>query len=70
MWTSGSRLCADRNTRLVSVEREAKSGDTAVIDFEGFKDGVPFEGGKGENYQPGAGLRHALCPALRSRSSA
>ena len=41
---------ADRNTRLVSVEREAKSGDTAVIDFEGFKDGVPFEGGKGTNH--------------------
>ena len=32
------------------MEREAKSGDTAVIDFEGFKDGVPFEGGKGENF--------------------
>ena len=41
---------AERNSRLVSVEREAKSGDTAVIDFEGFKDGVPFEGGKGENF--------------------
>ena len=40
----------DRNTRLVSVEREAQNGDTAVIDFEGFLDGVPFEGGKGENY--------------------
>ncbi|MBO7517853.1 MAG: hypothetical protein J6T31_01940, partial [Methanobrevibacter sp.] len=25
-------------------------GDIAVIDFEGFKDGVPFSGGKGENY--------------------
>lgn len=40
----------DRASRLVSVEREAKAGDTAVIDFEGFKDGVPFEGGKGENF--------------------
>ena len=40
----------DRASRLVSVERKAKKGDTAVIDFEGFKDGVPFEGGKGENY--------------------
>ena len=40
----------DRNTRLVSVEREAKDGDTVVIDFEGFLEGVPFEGGKGENY--------------------
>ncbi len=26
------------------------AGDTAIIDFEGFKDEVPFEGGKGENY--------------------
>ena len=42
---------ADRNTRLVSVEREAKSGDTAVIDFEGFLNGVPFKGGKGEKYE-------------------
>ena len=44
------KALADRNTRLVSVDRAAKSGDTAVIDFEGFKDGVPFEGGKGENF--------------------
>jgi trigger factor len=40
----------NNNARLVAVEREIKEGDTAVIDFEGFKDGVPFEGGKGENY--------------------
>ena len=40
----------DRNSRLVSVERAAKEGDTAVIDFEGFLEGVPFEGGKGENH--------------------
>ena len=40
---------ADRNTRLVSVEREAQNGDTVVIDFEGFLNGEPFEGGKGEN---------------------
>ena len=40
----------DRASRLVSVERKAKKGDVAVIDFEGFKDGVAFEGGKGENY--------------------
>jgi len=31
-------------------EDKIEKGDTAVIDFEGFKDGVPFEGGKGENY--------------------
>ncbi len=39
-----------RATRLVEVKRKAKKGDTAVIDFEGFMDGKPFEGGKGENY--------------------
>ena len=41
----------DRATRLVSVKRKAKKGDTAVIDFEGFDNGTPFEGGKGENYE-------------------
>lgn len=40
----------DRASRLVSVERKAKKGDTVEINFEGFKDGVPFEGGKAENY--------------------
>ncbi len=48
----------DRATRLVSVKRKAKKGDTAVIDFEGFDNGAPFEGGKGENYdlKLGAGM--------------
>lgn len=41
----------DRNSRLVSVEdRASQMGDTCSIDFEGFDDGVAFEGGKGENY--------------------
>ena len=41
----------DRNSRLVTVEdRAAEMGDTAEIDFEGFVDGVAFDGGKGENY--------------------
>lgn len=41
----------DRNSRLISVEdRAAQTGDTAEIDFEGFVDGVAFDGGKGENY--------------------
>lgn len=41
----------DRNSRLITVEdRAAEMGDTAEIDFEGFVDGVAFEGGKGENY--------------------
>jgi len=40
----------DRATRLETVERPAQNGDTAVIDFEGFKEGIPFNGGKGENF--------------------
>ena len=41
---------AERNSRLVSVERAVKKGDTANIDFEGFDNGVAFDGGKGENF--------------------
>jgi len=41
----------NRNARILSVEDKAiESGDTAVIDFEGFDNGVAFEGGKGENH--------------------
>ena len=40
----------DRNARQVSVEREAKKGDIVNLDFEGFADGVAFEGGKGEKF--------------------
>ena len=41
----------DKNSRLVTIEdRPVASGDTAVIDFEGFMDGVPFEGGKGADH--------------------
>jgi len=39
-----------RNARIEKVERPAENGDIAVIDFEGFLDGVPFDGGKGENH--------------------
>ena len=41
---------AERNARMQSVERAVKKGDTANIDFEGFDNGVAFEGGKGENF--------------------
>ncbi|MEE1076440.1 MAG: trigger factor [Acutalibacteraceae bacterium] len=41
----------DRNSRLVTVEdRPAQDGDITVIDFEGFVDGVAFDGGKAENF--------------------
>ena len=41
---------AERNSRMVSVDRAAKKGDTVNIDFEGFLEGKPFDGGKGENH--------------------
>ena len=40
-----------RNARIETVDRAIAGGDIAVIDFEGFMDDVPFEGGKGENYE-------------------
>ena len=41
----------DKNSRLITIEdRPVQMGDTAVIDFEGFIDGIPFEGGKGEDF--------------------
>ena len=41
----------ERNARNVEVtDRPVKDGDMTVLDFEGFVDGVAFEGGKGENY--------------------
>ena len=42
----------ERNARLVNVEdRAVEKDDTTVIDFEGFVDGVAFEGGKAENHE-------------------
>lgn len=38
-----------RNVRMLNVERPVQNGDTVVLDYEGFVDGVPFEGGKAEN---------------------
>ena len=43
---------AEKNARLVNVENRAvKNKDITVIDFEGFVDGVAFEGGKAENHE-------------------
>ena len=42
---------AERNSRMITVtDRAVENGDTAVIDYEGFADGVAFDGGKGESY--------------------
>ncbi len=41
----------ESNARTITIEdRAVKDGDMTVIDFEGFVDGVAFDGGKGENY--------------------
>ena len=41
----------ERNARTISVDdRACQNGDDVVIDFEGFKDGVPFDGGKAEKF--------------------
>jgi trigger factor len=39
-----------KNARTITVERPVQDGDEVVLDFEGFVNGVAFEGGKGENY--------------------
>jgi trigger factor len=42
----------EKNARIINVEEgTVENGSIAVIDFEGFIDEVPFEGGKGENYE-------------------
>ena len=42
----------EKNARLITIEdRALENGDIATIDFEGFTDGVPFEGGKAEGHE-------------------
>ena len=56
----------ERNARIITREGKAQDGDVTDIDFEGFVDGVAFEGGKGEHFSltlaPASSFR-----ALRSR---
>ena len=60
----------ERNARIVSVEdRAVKDGDIAVIDFEGFVDGVAFEGGKAEEYELTIGSG-SFIPGFEVRSRA
>ncbi|MCR5734532.1 MAG: trigger factor [Lachnospiraceae bacterium] len=57
----------DRNARTISVEdRPVKDGDMTIIDFEGFLDGVPFEGGKGENHPLTIGS-HSFIPGFEEQ---
>ena len=55
-----------RNARIQTVDRAAADGDTAVIDFEGFQDGVPFDGGKGEGYSLTLGS-HSFVPGFEEQ---
>lgn len=57
----------ERVARIVTVEgRAVQEGDTAVIDFEGFVDGVAFEGGKGEKFPLEIGS-HAFIPGFEEQ---
>ena len=49
-----------------NVERAAEMGDTANIDFEGFDNGVPFEGGKGESFDLKLGS-HSFVPGFEEQ---
>ena len=53
----------EKYTELVTKEGKVENGDIAVIDFEGFKDGVAFDGGKGENYSLEIGS-HTFIPGF------
>lgn len=57
----------DRVSRMVTVEdRAVQDGDTAVIDFEGFTDGVAFDGGKGEKFPLEIGS-HTFIPGFEEQ---
>lgn len=53
----------ERYAESITKDGEITDGDTAVIDFEGFKDDVPFDGGKGENYSLKIGS-HTFIPGF------
>ena len=56
----------EKYTELVTKEGKVENGDIAVIDFEGFKDGVAFDGGKGENYSLEIGS-HTFIPGFEEQ---
>lgn len=57
----------DRVSRMITVDdRAVQDGDTAVIDFEGFADGVAFEGGKGEKFPLEIGS-HTFIPGFEEQ---
>ena len=64
------KALADRNTRLVSVDRAAKSGDTAVIDSKGFLEGKPFTEADFRSGMPVAVIARSLAKRLYGEGSA
>lgn len=56
----------EQYTELVNKEGSVAEGDVAVIDYEGFKDGVAFDGGKGENYSLEIGS-HTFIPGFEEQ---
>ncbi len=56
-----------RNGRIVEItDRAVEDGDIAVIDYEGFCDGVAFDGGKGEKYELAIGS-HSFIPGFEEQ---
>lgn len=55
-----------QQTQLVAKEGAIENGDVATIDFEGFKDGIAFEGGKADNYQLEIGS-HQFIPGFEEQ---
>lgn len=56
----------EQNAELVLKEGASEMGDTVVIDFEGFIDGKPFDGGKAENYSLELGS-HSFIPGFEEQ---
>ena len=56
----------EKYTELVNKNGPVENGNIAIIDFEGFKDGVAFEGGKGENYSLEIGS-HTFIPGFEEQ---
>ena len=57
---------ANEVARIITVDRPAEEGDTAVIDYEGFLNGVPFEGGKDEGHELRLGS-HSFIPGFEEQ---
>ncbi len=55
-----------RNARIVTVDREAKMGDTVNLDYDGYKDGVRFDGGKAEGHDLVLGS-HSFVPGFEEQ---